>query len=85
MRVQEIFHRNQKTGRPATYRYEIWVREIDGEVMEWSEEREGISAAGDIRPVWVSQSQLDRLCNKDGRDRQYQIKRIGSAIRMTEV
>lgn len=69
----------------TNYRYEIHVISIDGVVIQWAEEKEALYKVGDYATRLISKHQLDRLLNKDGRGRQYEIKLTTSGIRMTEV
>ena len=70
---------------PSKSKYEIHVISIDGIVIQWAEEKAGLYKVGDYATRLISKNQLDRLLNKDGRGREYEIKLTRSGIRMTEV
>lgn len=82
MKVIEFFN---KSKRGPQYRYEIWVAEIDGIVIQWSEQREGLHKVAEYYPVWVSHQQLEKLLNRDGSNQQYEIKRNGNKIRLFKI
>lgn len=64
MKTYQDFTNKRKN--PKTM-YEIHVVHVDGVVIQWAEEREGLYKVGDYATAWISQSQLDKLNNKAGK------------------